>query len=112
MKGVPFVNGRYTKWVLFLSNMVPYINIADTDILITGGGHPAIRGMPGLNKKMFRPFGPQFGLKIRGGGGPGSPSPFPISATDERVKKLDLEVEPPRIKVTLSTRPSPEKNAS
>ena len=47
-----------------------------------------------------------------GGGGPGSPSPFPISATDERVKRLDLEVEPPRIKVTLSTRPSPEKNAS
>ena len=77
-----------------------------------GGGHPAIRGMPGLNKKIFRPFGPQFGLKIRGEGGPGSPSPFPISATDERVKKLDLEVEPPRIKVTLSTRPSPEKNVS
>ena len=77
MKGVPFVNGRYTKWVLFLSNMVPYINKADTDILITGGGHPEIRGMPGLNKKNFRPFGPQFGLKIRGGRGAGPPGPLP-----------------------------------
>ena len=54
-----------------------------------------------------RLFGPQFGLKISGGGGPGPLYPFPRSATDKRVKKLDLEAEPPRIKVTLSTRPSP-----
>ena len=88
--------------------------MADTDIQVTGVGHPEIKGMPGLNKKNFRPFGPQFGLKIRGGGegGPGPPGPFPRSATYKRVKKLDLEAEPPRIKVFLSTRPSPEKNAS
>ena len=90
-----------------------YINMADTDILITGGGHPEIRGMPGPRKKYFGPFGPQFGLKIRGGGGPGPPYPFPRPATDKRVKKLGpVEVEPPRMKVFLSTRPSPEKNAS
>ena len=89
-----------------------YINMADTDIQITWGGHPEIRGMPGLKKKIFRPFGPQFGLKISGGGGPGPPGPFPRSATDKRVNKLDLEAETFRIKVFLSTRPSPEKNAS
>ena len=35
-----------------------------------GGGYPdpEIRGWPGLKKKFFRPFGPQFGLKIGGGG--------------------------------------------
>ena len=42
-----------------------------------GNGHPdpEIRGGgggSGLPKKLFRPFGPQFGLKIRGGGPPGS----------------------------------------
>ena len=89
-----------------------YINKADTDIQITGGGHPEIREMPGLNKNFFRPFGPQFGLKIRGEGRPGPLGPFPRPATDKRVKKLDLEAEPLRINVFLSTRPSPEKNAS
>ena len=46
-----------------------------------GGGHPdpEIRGMPGLKKTFFRPFAPQFGLKIRGAGPPG---PSPRSATD------------------------------
>ena len=41
-----------------------------------GGGHPdpEIRG--GLKKNFFWPFGPQFGLKIRGG-----PGPFPGSHT-------------------------------
>ena len=33
----------------------------------------------GLQKKLFRPLGPQFGLKIRGG--PGPPGPSPGSAT-------------------------------
>ena len=32
----------------------------------------------GLKKKVFlRPFGPQFGLKIKGGGGSGPPGPLP-----------------------------------
>ena len=36
-----------------------------------GGGHsdPEIRRGPGLKKKIFRPSGPQFGLKIEGGAG-------------------------------------------
>ena len=36
-----------------------------------GGGHPdpEIRGAP-VSKRFFRPFGPQFGLNIWGGGGP------------------------------------------
>ena len=38
-----------------------------------------IRGGP-VSKKFFRPFGPQFGLRIKGGGGP--PDPSPGSATD------------------------------
>ena len=48
-----------------------------------GVGHPeteireAGRRSP---KNFFRPFGPQFGLKIRGA--PGPPGPSPGSATD------------------------------
>ena len=38
------------------------------------GGRPVIRGGGGgLQKKFFRPLGPQFGLKIRGG-----PAPPPL----------------------------------
>ena len=41
-----------------------------------GGGHldPEVRGSPGLKKIIFRPFGPQFGLKVRGAGPPGPSS--------------------------------------
>ena len=43
---------------------------------ISGGFRPSDKGGPGLKKIFFRPFGPQFGLKIRVGGGiPGRPSP-------------------------------------
>ena len=37
-----------------------------------GGGHPdpEIRGGGGLKKNFFWPFGPQFGLKNKGGPGP------------------------------------------
>ena len=47
-----------------------------------GGGHldPKIRGGAGFKKHFFRPFGPQFGSKIRGGGGPG---PSPGSPTEK-----------------------------
>ena len=46
-----------------------------------GGGHlvSSIKGRAGLLKTIFRPFGPQFGPKIRGG--PGPPGPSPGSAT-------------------------------
>ena len=42
--------------------------MADPDIQIRGAGHPdpEITGGGGGLKKVFRPFGPQFGLKIRG----------------------------------------------
>ena len=38
-----------------------------------GGGYPdpEIRGRGQSHKKIFQPFGPQFGLKIRGGAGAG-----------------------------------------
>ena len=41
--------------------------MADSDLPIRGAGHPdpGIRGA-GFKKRFFRPFGPQFGLKIRG----------------------------------------------
>ena len=50
-----------------------------------GGGHrdPEKKGGAGLPKSFFRPFGPHFGPKIRGGG-VGRPGPSPGSAT-ERV---------------------------
>ena len=43
-----------------------HISATDPDLQIRGGG---------LQKKVFRPFGLHFGLKIRGG--PGSPGPLP-----------------------------------
>ena len=63
---------------------LPLGSVADPDMLDIqirggggGGGHPdpGLRGMPSLEKIFFRPFGPQFGLKIRGGGGWERPSP-------------------------------------
>ena len=43
------------------------------DLQIRGEGHshsdPVIRGGTRSQKKIFQLFGPQFGLKIRGGGG-------------------------------------------
>ena len=49
-----------------------HLAVADPDPEIRGGG--AV-----LKKNFFRPFGPQFGLKIRGGRA--SPGPSPGSAT-------------------------------
>ena len=51
--------------------------MADRDLQLRGGGgeghpDPEIRGEPGLQKNFFRPFRPQFGLKIRGVGGKGA----------------------------------------
>ena len=52
--------------------------MADPDLQIRGGGEghldPEVRGSPGLKKIIFRPFGPQFGLKVRGAGPPGPSS--------------------------------------
>ena len=55
--------------------------VPDADLEIRGGGGMAViqtfrKGAPGLQRNFFRPFGPQFGLKIRG-----PPLPSPGSAT-------------------------------
>ena len=45
-----------------------------------GGGGSEGRGSPGLKKIFFRPFGPHFGLKVKGA--PASPGASPGSATE------------------------------
>ena len=51
--------------------------VADPDLHIREGGGG------GVQKQIFRPFGPHFALNIRGaGGGRGLPGPFPESAAD------------------------------
>ena len=50
----------------------------DPDLETRDGGQlsrPLDNGEPGLQKNFFRPFGPQFGLKVRGG--VGTPGPLP-----------------------------------
>ena len=44
--------------------------VVDPDLQIRGGGGGGEggKGRAQSQKKLFRPFGPQFGLKIRGGG--------------------------------------------
>ena len=55
--------------------------MTDPDLEKRGGG--------GVQKTFFRPFEPQFGLKIRGGG-TGPPSPSLRSATGEGIRNLTL----------------------
>ena len=56
------------------------LTVADQDLQTTlglGGNDypdPEMRGAA-VSKKFFRPFGPQFSLKIRGGAGGPGPSP-------------------------------------
>ena len=50
--------------------------VPDPDLEIRGGGgssRPLDKGKTGPPKISFRPFGPQFGPKIRGGGAPPAP---------------------------------------
>ena len=53
-----------------------------------GAGHPdtEIRGGPQSQKNFFRPFGPQFGLKIRGGARAPRTLPLdpPLQGTNKR----------------------------
>ena len=54
--------------------------MVDPDLQIRRGegGGGGRKGRTQSQKKLFRPRGPQFGLKIRGGGGGGrSPGPLP-----------------------------------
>ena len=69
--------------------------VADPDIQIrrrVGGGHPdpEIRGRPGLKKKFFRPFGPQFGPKKRWRAAPRAPplDPLLLSPTNTELETL------------------------
>ena len=57
-----------------------------------GAGHPdpEIRGVSGLKKIFFRPFGPHFGLKIRGWPGPPGPSPRSATGLDNTFAPVDL----------------------
>ena len=64
--------------------------MADPHLQIKGGGGgiPTLgKGGGGGVKKLFQPFGPQFGLKINGQrpGPPGPPCRFPGSATEQSV---------------------------
>ena len=63
----------------------PHLQISDRWGGGGGGGNsdPEIREGPVSPKIFFRPFGPQFGLKIRAGGGAGPPVPSPGSANGE-----------------------------
>ena len=50
-----------------------------------------IREGPGLSQKCFRPFGPQFGPKIRGGGEAATPAPPldpPLITMIQNLKKV------------------------
>ena len=58
--------------------------MADADLQIRAGGgkgaghpDPETRGGGGLQKTVFRPFGPNFGRKVSGGGGGGRASRAP-----------------------------------
>ena len=68
-------------------NFSNYFTVADPDLQRRGGGgggkrslRPLDRRGGGLPKKYFRPFRPQFGLKIKGegGGAPGPPLDLPL----------------------------------
>ena len=54
----------------------------DRDIMVRGGGGGGGGGGVVLKKPFFRPFGHQFGLKIRGGPGPSGPSPGSATGFD------------------------------
>ena len=70
-----------------------YKTVADPDLQIRGEpGHPdpEITGGERSQKKLFQPFGPQFGLTIRGGGGGWSGGPSPGSITAKVTVKIDI----------------------
>ena len=51
---------------------------------------PLDKGGPSLQKKFFWPFGPQFGLKIRGDGRLGTLSPSLDPATANSDKQISM----------------------
>ena len=65
-------HGQTRKFQVILMIMVKqhFNTVVDADLRKTGAGHsdPEIRRGEGGPPNFFRPFGRQFGLKIRGGG--------------------------------------------
>ena len=60
---------------------------AHPDPEITGEGR-------GIKKNFFRPFGPQFGLKIRGGAGPPRPPPLDLPLNVYGIQLIERQVLP------------------
>ena len=73
------------------STEVPH-TVADPDLQIRGG--PVIQtlrsGGGGVHKDFFRPFGPQFGLKIRGARAPLGTSPRSATAIERGVFSIAM----------------------
>ena len=74
-----------------------YKTVTDSDLQIRGEpSHPdpEIKGGGAVSrKKLFQPFGPQFGLTIRGGrggGGLGGSGPSPGSITAKVTVKIEI----------------------
>ena len=82
--------------VTILSKSVEYslLAVVDPHLQISRGqsSRPWDKGGPGLKKKFFWPFGPQFGLKIRGrrGASPGSATDWHILIWEVAMKKVNL----------------------
>ena len=81
---------KLPSYTFYGGNVVRVLAVPDTDLEIREWGQssrPLEKGeggvgwvrSPKISKKFFRPFGPQFGLKIRAN--PGPPGPFPGSVT-------------------------------
>ena len=95
-----------------LENCVPLGNgllthspVADPDLQIRKGGVDPdleIRGETRSQKKKFRPFGPQIGLKIRGGGPPTPPLDQPLLTHTTSPSLVGRNVEIKRRHSTLS----------
>ena len=68
--------------------------VVDPHLQVSRGqsSRPWDKGGPGLKKKFFWPFGPQFGLKIRGrrGASPGSATDWHILIWEVAMKKVNL----------------------
>ena len=81
---------KLPSYTFYGGNVVRVLAVPDTDLEIREWGQssrPLEKGeggvgwvrSPKISKNFFRPFGPQFGLKIRAN--PGPPGPFPGSVT-------------------------------
>ena len=69
------------------------IPVPDPGLEIRGGGRSSRPlhkggGAAGIQKNIFRPFGPQFGLKIWGGGGNLDPPPHTLGKQNKQAKEV------------------------